>query len=77
LRDYERGDVKPGLECMAPLKRDRKREYVNVVVVSVSDGGHVAIVETWSSRKGKARFSFATSVLRKPGTPTPMAGVVV
>ena len=74
---YEPKDVKRGLRCAAPVKRNRTREYEAVEVTWSSSDGFVVEVETTSPRRRKLRTHFALCDLRRPGTPTPSIGYVV
>lgn len=60
---YERGELRVGETCMAPVKRNGRRSYEAAPVAWVSRDG--AVVEVEIQRMG--RLPFARSLLRRPG----------
>ncbi len=74
--DYGPDDLKPGMRCMAPMKKPSgKRELVDVEVVWVSVDRRVVDVRPVGAR-GQP-FAVARSGLRKPGTKTPLLGLLI
>lgn len=77
MSDYAPGDVRAGLRCMAPIKRNGRAELEDVLVTWVSLDGFVAEVQTTTPKRKVLLTARSVALLRKPGTVPPAMGIVV